>query len=272
MMKRIKNIDEKTRSGYIRKFKIIVKPKVPFKKINKKYDVDVAVYLENHIMYVIFKGSDSFVDWKLNLSFWKKPYKKMDKLILVHSGQSKGYKVARDYIHTFYNKHKASIKKVFIGGFSLGDSYGRFCYEDFFWHRENHEDYKQLELEGFGGGGNKNVGIIGFREWDRRLKGYVRLENHNDLVPRVPFFWMFYKKTGDFYRINRRSFLSFFLLLPSHLYHHNPSSYLGYLKDPKNFKDTNKNNNVKKKCSQIVFLIYLMISIVGLSVYLGFLK
>lgn len=252
---------ENERLDYIKKFKVAIRPRSPWQKVNEKYDLDLAIWIQQRTLYIMFQGSSSKIDWKLNLSFWKKPYKDMTEKIYVHSGQITGYKSARDFIHNYFLEHKKEIDNVHIGGHSLGDSYARFCYMDFFWHKENKTDYHRLNLSGLGGGGNKNVSWIGHKEANRRLEGYVRLQNGNDIVPRIPP--IFYKQTGKQVIINKPSWWSYFLLLPSHFYHHNPSSYLGYLKDPKTFKDTEENNYTlpiaKKWLKRFYFGVFFLI-------------
>lgn len=271
-MKRIKDINEITRKLFIQKSKECIHPEVSWRKLNSKYDLDVAIWLdvEKRELHINFQGSVSKRDWEINFSFWKKPYRNMKKVFLVHSGFIKAYRSGRDEIHNLYLENMNNIDKIVIRGYSLGDALARFCYEDFFWHRENTESYKHLKLDGFGLGGPKSIGLIGRKEFDRRLEGYIRIENHSDIVPRVPFFWLGYFSTGDFYRIGKRSFWPF---SAKAIYQHWYNSYIGYLSDPDNYKDTEGNNFLFKTAKKIfkiidVSIISLLLIIIGVLILL----
>jgi len=264
-MKKINEINEATRKLYVMKAKECVNPEVPWKKLNSKYDLDVAMWIDENKkeLHINFEGSVSKIDWKVNFSFWKKPYKNMNKTFFVHSGFISAYRSGRNEIHDLYLKNMERIEKIVIRGYSLGDALARFCFEDFFWHKENTDAYRKLKIDGFGIGGPKVVGLIGRKEFDRRMVGYTRIENHSDIVPRVPFFWLGYFRTGDYYRIGRKSLWPF---SAKAIYQHWYESYIGYLENPEDYKDGEGNNFLYSSAKKIFRIINFSIIILAMVI------
>jgi hypothetical protein len=224
------------------------KPKKDWKQYNN--DVDVAMYQENDTFIINFKGTDSNLDWKMNFSFWWKPYKKMDKLFLLHYGFVKNYHIVRDIIHREFRR--SGLKKVHIRGYSHGGSLGTICYADFMWHIENKEEYKDVSLSGFVVGATRVSSVFGWKEFNRLSQGLIRLVNNNDLVTRVPFKTTLYKHVGTEHLIGSRRFWPFDAYS---IAEHTIRSYKGHIKNEK-YKDTKENNWLFQKASKILNKIY----------------
>lgn len=212
-------------------------PEQKWKVIDKKKDLDLAMWYEGGVLYVNFKGSDSPKDWLFNFSFLPimAPYKNMIDKYYTHSGFSKLYHIARDDIHEKFLKEKP--KKIVIVGHSLGGALGTLCYADFKWHKENIEGY-DVKIVGMVSGCPRVGFFIGFENFKKYTEGLIRLTFNNDFVARIPFRWLGYKHIGEHEHFGKKLWWP---LTPSAIYHHFRESYLNHLKDDE-FKDGKDNN------------------------------
>ena len=235
----------------------------PWNYIEESTDTQVSLtYSDENTLLIKFQGSASDVDWKHNFTFWKKPYKQMEKAFYIHAGFLKVYKSVRKRIHEEYNLKR--IENVRIEGYSLGAAVATLCYEDFFWHKENNEYYKHINLSGFGLASPRVTSIIKYKEFNRRCSGFVRMENGNDAVTRLPFGFMLYKHVQNKAVIKtkkRRNPL--YLLFPSSTYHHDHRSYIGHY-ESKDYKD--ENNGMKPLAIKIYKYIYLGVGLLTLAI------
>jgi hypothetical protein len=209
--------------------------------IDTKTDTQANVYIENRIMYIQFEHTASFKDWLTCFNFAVKPYKKMKTgVFFVHSGMIKSYQSVRDKILEKIIFLKNQFDSIQILGVSLGGGLGALCYEDLLWHKMNEDAYKDLDVRCVTFGAPKVFHKIwGWKKVAERCKDYINVSNRNDVVSRIPFSWLFYKRVGTKLHLGHNP--SVWPLLPSSFYHHSPLSYGGMIKDP-SFKDSKDNN------------------------------
>lgn len=243
-------------------------PVQPWKVIDEKKDLDLAMWESEKTLYVNFKGSDSLKDWLFNFTFWSKkpPYKNMTPKFYLHSGFSDLYHVARDDIHRKFLE--SGVKKIVILGHSLGGALATICYADFIWHRENDEKYYNIEIEGFASGAPRVLHKKGeWTEFVRLTKGLTRLVWNGDLVTHVPF------KLFGFTHVSKENVLYFgreikFLFQPQCIYKHVRESYLARIKNY-NHKDNPTNNRVFLGSIIAFGFIYAFIGLGLISLIIG---
>jgi len=210
-------------------------------KINSKYDVDLHIkYVKDQKrLFIIFQGSSSWKDWLLDFSFIKKPYKRMDKLFFAHSGFLNAYHSIRQFIHSQLPRYE-DVQYISIRGHSLGGALAELCYEDLKWHKEHNSDVYNFEIDGATTGAPRVWSILwGYKEIKNRMKNFIRIENKNDIVTRLPFSFLLFKHIGRKFRLGKRFW---YPLLASAIYNHSHSSYVGRAGDIENYVDTEDNN------------------------------
>ena len=155
-------------------------------------DVDYCVKEVEGIPCLLFKESNSKIDWKTNFHFWKKPYKNQENTMLVHSGFANAWKSANDVIMKEFidlvNKKKAT--KVLITGWSFGGAMSYFAAEDF-----NYRTGLKPDVITFGA--PKIVAPFAFKSRKHIASAINNLQNvtHKaDIVTKIPPFFIKFKR------------------------------------------------------------------------------
>ncbi|MDR1668528.1 MAG: lipase family protein [Oscillospiraceae bacterium] len=132
-------------------------------------------------LWITFRGSDSYLDWKHNLMFWRKriPYDNTESKIRVHTGFLDDYKTpgVRDVI---LKEVSEDIHFIKITGHSLGAALAVLCAVDVQYNRPDADI--EVILFGCPRVGNKAFAL----SYNRRVDKTVRVENGNDIVTKVP--------------------------------------------------------------------------------------
>lgn len=83
------------------------------------YDGQALVHVRNNTLVVAFRGTESWVDWFINLTRYKKkfPYAPGTS---VHAGFLKQYEALRAHIYPYVCSHHGNIRNIIITGHSLG--------------------------------------------------------------------------------------------------------------------------------------------------------
>lgn len=140
-------------------------------------DVDYAIVVEDRIL-LIFKGSNSKQDWKIDFNFPAKLYKKY----LVHRGITDAWKSANDVIMKELMQvcSENPDLPVFIIGHSLGGAYAILACEDF-----NYRTGIKPNVITYGCPKFISTGVKHFRNSGHIIQYVIK----NDLVPKVvPFY------------------------------------------------------------------------------------
>lgn len=142
---------------------------------------------------ILFYGSNSKPDWKINFSFFKKPYRNMPITYYVHKGFLGEWKKINDF---FLDTIKSIDKPITISGHSYGGAIATLCLEDlgFKYPEKKHT----LFLVTFGS--PRIIGFYNYRKIRKRWKNSIIYANNNDLVTKIPFWFLGYrhvKKTRD---------------------------------------------------------------------------
>ena len=142
-------------------------------------------------LFIIFRGSNSSIDWAHNLHFCRKaiPYDNEASPIRVHSGFIDGYKAPqiRLRIHELITPE---IQSVQIAGHSYGAALALLCAVDLQYN------FPRLDYE-VALFGCPRVGNRAFQKsYNKRVFKTVRVEYGNDIVTKVPFAWMGFRHVG----------------------------------------------------------------------------
>ena len=144
-------------------------------------DVHYILRTDGDTLWIVFRGSDSLMDWKANLSFPKKriPYDNTSTKIRVHGGFLSLYKLTevRDRILSEVAK---GVRRVRITGHSLGAALTVLCAVDVQYNFPGTD----IEAILFG---CPRVGNSAFvKSYNKRVDKTVRVEYGNDAVTKVP--------------------------------------------------------------------------------------
>ena len=204
----------------------------PFNLTNKVIQGYFGIDFSDNI-FIIFRGSDSFDDWKTNLTalfeplnlkqpkpkpksrfhfnfnidFQKvKPYSILDKKILIHKG----------FIDTFKKEFKNSIvdqeflrnhiinhpeKKIIVSGHSLGGALAYLCAEDIAYNWKKHYKNNNIKLYCITFGAPR-IGNKCFKNYyDKRVPHTFRISYGNDIVTKIPPVFLNYRHTGKHYNL-----------------------------------------------------------------------
>lgn len=146
---------------------------------NKASDTECFIRKSGDEILIIFRGTDSGINWANNLIFCKKaiPYGNTDTKIRVHSGFLKSYISVRDQIRTHIPKDTCKIR---ITGHSLGAALAVLCAVDLQYN------FKNADIEVFLFGCPR-VGNTAFaRSYNKRVFKTLRVTNGNDIVAKLP--------------------------------------------------------------------------------------
>ena len=184
----------------------------PWETWNKERDIQVRTEKVDNTLYIFYQGSTTDIDWKINFTFWIKPYKRMNTIWFAHRGFVLSYKSIRDRIL----KEAENAERIVVSGFSQGAAYAILTHED-------------LHFNGF------DVRTIAYAPprvfwfWNlwkikERFEDLTLVINRGDIVTKIPFFLWGYVHQGAKIRIGKR------FRLPLHIYHF-PNKYEQELKE-----------------------------------------
>lgn len=157
-----------------------------YKKIGEDVDYKVETIHEEKAVYLMFKGSNSGKDWKLNFSFGEEVYENQQNKLFAHKGFIKAWKSANDTIMEEYINacNENPDYTPIICGHSLGGALSQLAMEDFCFRTSR----KPVVITF----GSPNV-------WSKKsdmdyLKGcyesILQYAHNNDVVTKVPPFYL----------------------------------------------------------------------------------
>ncbi len=154
-----------------------------------EYRIDINKDLK--IVSVCFEGSGSKIDWKQNFSFWQKPYKNMKHTFYVHSGLLNKYKSVNDNIFKIILPFLNPDWKVRGYGFSQGAGLITFFHEDVKYRLPS------VDIKTYAFAPPKTFTFINRKFLNTRFETLYTIINKNDIVPKVPFWWMGFIHYGN---------------------------------------------------------------------------
>lgn len=158
-----------------------------------------AVKRENEILYVFFEDSDGKTDWKDNLNFPAKAYKRMGRTIwFAHRGFLRVWKelepvLAPDILDE-------SVRKIVISGYSHGGALAMLCHE-YAWYRR--PDLRKA-LEGYGFGAPRVFWGILTPVLKKRWENFTVIRNVNDLITHLPPAFLGFSHVGEMLKIGKK--------------------------------------------------------------------
>ena len=160
---------------------------------------DYAIERSGDTLYVYLECSNGLVDWKNNLDFPARPYRRMGKTAwFAHRGFLRVWKtvegyVARDIMDT-------GVKKIVTVGYSHGAALALLCHE-YVWY--NRPDLRGV-IEGYGFGCPRVFWGLRTNELLRRWERFFVFRNLDDLVTHVPPVFLGFSHVGNLLEIGAR--------------------------------------------------------------------
>lgn len=158
-----------------------------------------AIKREGHTLYIFFEGSDGKNDWKNNLDFPAKAYKRMGKTIwFAHRGFLKVWKENEPTLAA--DIADKAFKKIVVCGYSHGGALAMLCHEYVWFHRPD----LRGKTEGYGFGSPRVFWGVKTADLKRRWEGFTVVRNINDIVTHLPPVVLGYSHMGKLLKIGAR--------------------------------------------------------------------
>lgn len=181
---------------------------------NKKYEVDYKFIedAEARTLYIFFEPSDGRTDWKVNFSYWRKPYEDMKIGYRVHGGFLESWKLIREDVRAKVTEkdmaqeekiegaeRRYKWNKVVIVGYSHGGALAALCHEYIWFNRAD------LRAEGLVGisfdGPRVYAGLHIKKALSERWRNFYVFRNHGDIVTHLPPVFFGFRHVGNKIRI-----------------------------------------------------------------------
>lgn len=153
---------------------------------------------ENGNYYLSFAGTNEIKDVLVDIDFWQKtiPYDNTQTKIRVHKGFYKSYLSVRIRILSYLIENK--VKSLYVTGHSYGAALAILAAVDIQYNLPNIEIKKVVTF------GSPRVGNKEFiSSFNKRVPQTFRVENGNDLITRLPPFFMGYGHIGNTVHIGK---------------------------------------------------------------------
>lgn len=150
-------------------------------------------------LYLYFEKSDGGNDWKNNLDFPAKAYKRMGKTVwFAHRGFLRVWKEMEPYlIRTIADK---SVKRVVIAGYSHGGALAMLCHEYVWYHRPELRGV----VFGYGFGAPRVFWGVLTPSLKTRWKNFSVFRNIDDLITHLPPSFLGYSHVGELIKIGKK--------------------------------------------------------------------
>ncbi len=172
--------------------------------INTEYftvgtSANYAVRKDGDTLYIFFEKSDGVTDWRANLDFPAKAYKRMGKTVwLAHRGFTRVWKEIEPFLSD--SVRDKSIREIIITGYSHGAAVALLCYE-YAWY--NRPDI-QNNIFGYGFGCPRVLFGHISKEVKNRFTGFTVIRNIDDIVTHLPPVWLGYRHVGILKEIGKK--------------------------------------------------------------------
>lgn len=159
--------------------------------------VNYAVKREGRTLYIFFEDSDGKTDWKRNLDFPVKAYKRMQKTAwYAHRGFLRAWKEVEPALFADISDEK--IQKIVVAGYSHGGAIALLCHEYIWFHRPD----LRGNLEGYGFGCPRVIWKAGKSK--QRWKNFCVIRNLDDLITHLPPAFLGFRHVGSLLKIGKR--------------------------------------------------------------------
>ena len=163
------------------------------------YEVDDKFVEIEDALLIFFEPSDSDIDWRVNFSFWRAPYKEMDIGYKGHSGFINSWKLIDDEVRAKVTEKGADGKykwKYIVSiGYSHGGPLSALCHEMVWYEREDLRDGKILGINF--DGPRMFAGYVVPSALKERWAHFYNFRNHDDIVAHMPPVLFGYRHVGE---------------------------------------------------------------------------
>ncbi len=171
--------------------------RIPY--IQVENSVNYATERAGSTLYIYFESSRGGEDWKNNLSFPAKAYRRMGQTVwFAHRGFLKAWRTVEPYLSK--EILNPSVKKIVITGYSHGAALAVLCHEYVWYHRPE----LRQRLEGYGFGCPRVLWGIRSDEVLTRWERFCVIRNMDDLVTHVPPAIFGFFHVGEVLEIGKR--------------------------------------------------------------------
>lgn len=142
-------------------------------------------------LYLYFECSDGAVDWKNNLDFPARPYRRMGRVTwFAHRGFLRVWKSVESYVKR--DILDTGVKRIVTVGYSHGAALAVLCHEYVWYHRPDLRD----AIEGYGFGCPRVFWGIRTKDLMRRWANFTVVRNIDDIVTHLPPAFLGYSHVG----------------------------------------------------------------------------
>ena len=145
---------------------------------------DYAIEVEGDTLYILFEWSDGAEDWKNNLDFPAKPYKRMTEIWFCHRGFLRVWKAMRDEIENRVAEtlqQHTDISNITICGYSHGGAMALFATEDMAYLYG-----EEFNVSGYGFGAPRVLWGCVPKAVRGRISAFETIRNIPDLITHLP--------------------------------------------------------------------------------------
>lgn len=171
--------------------------KIPYAQVG--ISANYALKREKDVLYIFFQGSKGKTDWKNNLSFPAKPYKRMGKTIwFAHRGFLRVWKEIEPFLADDISDK--AFRKIVIVGYSHGGALAMLCQEYVWYHRPDLRGF----IEGYAFGSPRVFWGIKTYNLKKRWQGFTVIRNLDDAVTHLPPVFLGYSHVGVMLKIGKK--------------------------------------------------------------------
>lgn len=150
-------------------------------------------------LYLYFEASDGAADWKSNLNFPAKPYRRMDGPVwFAHRGFLQVWKTIEPYVAD--DIADPTVKAIVLVGYSHGAAVAALCHEYVWYHRPD----LRKAMRGYGFGCPRVFWGISSSACRRRWAQFCVIRNIDDIVTHVPPAILGFSHVGKMLEIGTR--------------------------------------------------------------------
>ena len=170
---------------------------IPYTQVG--ISANYALKREKEVLYIFFQGSKGKTDWKNNLSFPAKAYKRMGKTVwFAHRGFLRVWKEIEPFLAGDIADER--LRKIVIVGYSHGGALAMLCHENVWYHRPDLRGF----IEGYGFGSPRVFWGIKTPNLKKRWAGFTVIRNLDDAVTHLPPIFLGYSHVGTMLKIGKK--------------------------------------------------------------------